>query len=130
MTNRESYRSTTATAFEPSHRVLEELVFHLKPTADEQQDHMALAAMTAPGRSPAGGLSEPPWIVVADERAGPRRGASEAADRGVVQTLRCPYCRSMTYDVRISAHTQGFLAVGVCSQCGTRGESVRPRRSG
>ncbi len=130
MRNEESARGTTSTVLEPSHLVLESLVYESQPTVGEQQVKMALAALTPRIERVERYALVRPWVVASAELA---EVAAEIADTApeapadrLEWALRCPYCRSMTYEVRVTPQARGLLAVGLCSLCGTRGESFRP----
>lgn len=123
----------SSTAFAPSYPGLDKLVVGTQPSVGDQQVKMALAAITPRIELSACSVSGDPWYVappavmqeVAEELEVADRVASA---RSVERTLRCPYCRSMTYEVRVTNQPMGLAATGACSLCGTHGESFHPAR--
>ncbi|OGO14680.1 MAG: hypothetical protein A2Y93_03320 [Chloroflexi bacterium RBG_13_68_17] len=111
--------------FESAHLMLQELPPGPQPALGDQQVEMALASLTPPVQRLRLAAFGGPWILEPAEPAR-RPGGFKGADRHTQRTLHCPYCRSMTYQVSVSARPSGLVAVGVCSLCGTRGESFRP----
>jgi hypothetical protein len=107
---------------------------HIAPqrTLGEQQEKMALAALGPRAkRVRFTGLARA-WVVgharPVHEGAAFGEAGVKSSGRDVERTLRCPYCRSLTYQVRVRVRPSGLEASGACSLCGTQGVSFRPAR--
>ncbi len=120
----------TSTTLGPSYLTLERLTVEAQPTLGSQQVKMALAALTPPPQRAPRSAFGAAWVVAPalpiGEPAAVDRAPQQPVVRHVERRLRCPYCRSMTYEVRVTAHPRGWVASGACTLCGTHGESFRP----
>jgi hypothetical protein len=123
----------TSTLLEPSSLTLDRLAVAPQPTVGVQQARMALAALTPRVELVGCSVYIDPWVAYSadamDEAPEAEPAGPPASPRSSERTLRCPYCRSMTYQVSLHFRRSGLVANGTCTTCGTRGESFRPAPS-
>jgi hypothetical protein len=119
---------TASTVLDVQNAILQELPLVARRTLGEQQLRMALAALT-PRVELVG------WPLARTKPAEETGGLIDASlgtalpEPHFQQTVRCPYCQSMTYEVSVQVGAAAVVANGECSLCGTRGVSFRPGRT-
>jgi hypothetical protein len=122
---------TTTMFLEPPVTVFSAMPTETRQTLGEQQTKMALAALIPPPARLQAEAPMGPWVVKpakSQEIAGSDELSTAPRARHMERILRCPYCRSATYEVWVSVEASGMAARGTCSLCGTRGASFRPLR--